>query len=408
MITIFFAVLFICIVGILWSGLLEHLTGFAISMVPYALIVFAALSIFYICRFSFNKYLRKILRPLALTALALVLMYLLVIKLVPDTWFDSYTFFGRIWEMIVKLLRVFGCLFVITLMFVLGGFGLYKTFKDSIKNLDVQTSWKTGQAVTVTGLFLLYFVYAFAVKIFNYFGVAEFAYIFLPFILELIVLFVFEMDILESLLIAAVFSLGEFAQIIYRTPSPYKLDYFHRVKYFMKEGDMKTFAIVLALFILSAILIGLFMQKDGRCYGDAKKLCAMAALFCVSCSISGLSLPSRYFHVLGKEFEFISVALLAETFLFAAMSFSLKQAMLGAFMPFAAMLASRLYGLFCAGQLKKFMLKYIMMDVTFSEKLRSARIFFGPLLIYFLIFLVPALVIGLINKERYRYKFRLA
>lgn len=408
MITIFFAVLFICIVGILWSGLLEHLTGFAISMVPYALIVFAALSIFYICRFSFNKYLRKILRPLALTALALVLMYLLVIKLVPDTWFDSYTFFGRIWEMIVKLLRVFGCLFVITLMFVLGGFGLYKTFKDSIKNLDVQTSWKTDQAVTLASMFLLYFVYAFAVKIFNYFGVAEFAYIFLPFILELIVLFVFEMDVLESLLIGAVFSLGEFAQIIYRTPSPYKLDYFHRVKYFMKEGDMKTFAIVLVLFILSAILIGLFMQKDGRCYGDAKKLCAMAALFCVSCSISGLSLPSRYFHVLGKEFEFISVALLAETFLFAAMSFSLKQAMLGAFMPFAAMLASRLYGLFCAGQLKKFMLKYIMMDVTFSEKLRSARIFFGPLLIYFLIFLVPALVIGLINKERYRYKFRLA
>ncbi len=327
--------LFISIVGILWSGLLEHLTGFAISMVPYALIVFAALSIFYICRFSFKKYLRNILRPLALTALALVLMYLLVIKLVPDTWFDSYTFFGRIWEMIVKLLRVFGCLFVITLMFVLGGFGLYKTFKDSLQNLDVQTAWKTGQAVTLASMFLLYFVYAFAVKIFNYFGVAEFAFIFLPFILELIVLFGFEMDILESLLIAVGFFLGEFAQIIYRTPSPYKLDYFHRIKYFMKEGDMKTLAIVLALFILSAILIGLFMQKDGRCYGDAKKLCAMAALFCVSCSISGLSLPSRYFYVLGKEFEFISVALLAETFLFVALSFSLKQAMLGAFMPFA-------------------------------------------------------------------------
>ena len=67
------------------------------------------------------------------------------------------------------------------------------------------------------------------------------------------------MDILESLLIAVGFSLGEFAQIIYRTPSPYKLDYFHRVKYFMKEGDMKTLAIVLALFILSSILIGLFI-----------------------------------------------------------------------------------------------------------------------------------------------------
>ena len=408
MITIFFAVLFICIVGILWSGLLEHLTGFAISMVPYALIVFAALSIFYICRFSFKKYLRNILRPLALTALALVLMYLLVIKLVPDTWFDSYTFFGRIWEMIVKLLRVFGCLFVITLMFVLGGFGLYKTFKDSLKNLDVQTSWKTGQAVTVTGLFLLYFVYAFAVKIFNYFGVAEFAYIFLPFILELIVLCVFEMDILESLLIAVGFSLGEFAQAVYRSIIPFKLNYEILSEYILNESGIIALAIFFGAFILPAILIGLFMQKDGRCYGNVKKLCAMAALFCVSCSISGLSLPSRYFYVLGKEFEFISVALLAETFLFVALSFSLKQAMLGAFMPFAAMLASRLYGLFCAGQLKKFMLKYIMMDVTFSEKLRSARIFFGPLLIYFLIFLVPALVIGLVNKERYRYKFRLA
>ena len=408
MITIFFAVLFICIVGILWAGLLEHLTGFAISMVPYALIVFAALSIFYICRFSFKKYLRNILRPLALTALALVLMYLLVIKLVPDTWFDSYTFFGRIWEMIVKLLRVFGCLFVITLMFVLGGFGLYKTFKDSLQNLDVQTSWKTGQAVTLASMFLLYFVYAFAVKIFNYFGVAEFAYIFLPFILELIVLFGFEMDVLESLLIAAVFSLGVFAQAVYRSIIPFKLNYEILSEYILNESGIIALAIFFGAFILSAILIGLFMQKDGRCYGDAKKLCAMAALFFVSCFISGFFLPSSCFYALKNEFEFISVVLLLETFLFVSLSFSLKQAVLGAFMPFAAMLASRLYGLFCAGQLKKFMLKYIMMDVTFSEKLRSARIFFGPLLIYFLIFLVPALVIGLANREHYRYKFRLA
>ncbi len=407
MITLIVMVILLTVVGLLWAALLENATGLLISIVPYALIVFAAWSIFYICRFSFKKFLRNILRPLALTALVLVLMYLLVLKLFadPDAWIESTTILGSFLEVLLKFIRAFGGLFVITLMFVIGGFGLFKTVKDSLKNQCAQTSWETGQAVTLAGLFLLYFLYGLAVKAFNCFGVAKFAYVFLPFIIELIVLFVFHTDMIESLLIAVGFSLGVFAQIIYRMLMPFKLNFENISKYFLNESGIIGLVVFFGVFILSAVLIGWFV---GRGYGNGKKLYAMAALFCVSCFISGMSLPSRCFYVLENEFEFISVALLAETFLFVALSFSLKQAMLGAFMPFAAMLASRLYGLFCAGQLKKFMLKYIMMDVTFSEKLRSARIFFGPLLIYFLIFLVPALVIGLVNKERYRYKFRLA
>lgn len=404
MITLLVA-LFLIIIGLLWVCLLENATGLVFSMVPYALIVFAAWSIFYISRYSLKKYLKKIVFPLALTAFILVLMYLLVIKVAPDTWCDSYTFLGRIWEMFVKLVRAFFVLFVITLMFVIGGIVLFFTIKMSLMNSDEQTSWKNGQSAALAGLYLVYFAYRLLARRI-YFGLPF--YIAAPFVVELLVLWTLKTNVKESLPLSLGLCLGVIVSIVvfnFKLASRFMLGWFVD----QRSEFLFSIAFVVALFILPAIVIGFVNMKKLRCYDERAivNLCILSILFFVPGFVSLLSHSSLGMYITQGEFGFAAVAMLVEAFVFAAASFSLKQAIIGAFMPLSAILSSRLYWMFCAGNIKSVALYYLKSGESLLSKMKNFGSNALPFLFLLFLFLVPAIVIGLSKRKSYDYGIKI-